>query len=212
MESYIYIPSSTFVSLFVVILGTVIALGGLHMIAPDHWVPLMIVSRKLNYSQYRTYLNAAALGGLHAITSEAIAGIALVIGLVLVRNFLNYLEWASILLLLAVGIYFIVNGYAEKSSEDGYASSSVKSIIAISAFPDFALIPVMLAGSPLPILDIAAMLVVFILISAVSLTIMVMAAAKGFSKALEQLPPRYIDYIMGLVLFLTSAILAFTSF
>ena len=197
-------------SLFILILGTVIALGGLHMIAPDHWVPLMVVSRKMNYSRGKTYVNGAALGGLHAITSEALAGIALVVGVFLVKSFLHYLEIASIALLVIVGIYFIYNGYTEENPEEGYTSSSVKSIIAISAFPDFALIPVMLAASPLPYQDIVVVLSAFILISALSLTVMVMAAAKGISKALENLHPRYIDYIMGIVLFITSAIMAFT--
>lgn len=196
-------------SLFILILGTVIALGGLHMIAPDHWVPLMIVSRKMNYSRGKTYANGAALGGLHAITSEALAGIALVAGLFLVKSFLHYLEIASIILLVIVGIYFIINGYTEENPEKGYTSSSVKSIVAISAFPDFALIPVMLAASPLSYLEIAVVMSIFILISATSLAVMVVAAERGISKALEKIPPRYIDYIMGIVLFLTSAIIAF---
>ncbi len=196
-------------SLFILILGTVIALGGLHMIAPDHWVPLMVVSRKMNYSRGKTYASGAALGGLHAITSEALAGIALVVGVLLVKSFLHYLEIASIILLVTVGIYFIINGYAEENPGEGYTSSSVKSIVSISAFPDFALIPVMLAASPLSYADIAVVMVAFILISAFSLAVMVVAAEKGISRALENMPPRYIDYIMGVVLFITSAIIAF---
>ncbi len=196
-------------SLFLVIVGTVVVLGGLHMIAPDHWVPLMVVSKKLGYSSGKTYAGAAAMGGLHAITSEAVAGIALVAGIFLVKSFLHYLEIASIILLLVVAIYFIVNGYKEEYSDQGYSSSSVRSIIGISAFPDFALIPIMLASSPLSPASISVVLVTFILISALSLMAMVYAAVKGFSKALERVPPRYIDYIMGSVLIITAGILAF---
>lgn len=196
-------------SLFILILGTAVALGGLHMIAPDHWVPLMVVSRKMNYSRGKTYANGALLGGMHAITSEALAGVALVVGVFLVKSFLHYLEIASIILLVVVGAYFIINGYTEETPEEGYTSSSVKSIVAISAFPDFALIPVMLAASPLPFTDIAAVLAAFILISAISLTVMAIVAHKGISGAIEKMPPRYIDYIMGVVLFITSAIIAF---
>lgn len=179
------------------------------MIAPDHWVPLMVVSRKMNYSPRKTYTSAAALGGLHAITSEAVAAIALVVGVFLVRNFLHYLEIASIILLVVVGIYFIVNGYAEENPEGGYSAASIRSIVGISAFPDFALIPIMLASSPLPIISISLVLVTFILVSSISLTFMVYGTARGFSKFLENLPPKYVDYIMGAVLFLTASILAF---
>lgn len=178
------------------------------MIAPDHWVPLMVVSRKMNYSGRRTYFSAIALGGLHAITSEAVAGIGLIVGIFLVKSFLHYLEVASVILLVIVGIYFIANGYTEKNPEESYSLTSVRSIIAISAFPDFALIPIMLASSPLPLLAISTVLVIFIIISALSLVVIIYGAVKGFSKALERLPPRYVDYIMGMVLFATAAILA----
>ncbi len=181
------------------------------MIAPDHWVPLTVVSNRLNYRKGKTLSYAALLGMLHAVTSEAIAGVALLIGVLLVREYITYMEIASILLLIAVGIYFIVNGYVEEEPESGYAVASIKSILAISAFPDFALIPIMLAGSSLSAINIIWILVAFILISTVSLAIMVYASTRGLSKALEKLPPRYIDYIMAGILFLTAGIIAFTS-
>ncbi|MCL4350768.1 MAG: hypothetical protein M1535_04915 [Candidatus Thermoplasmatota archaeon] len=180
------------------------------MLAPDHWVPLMVVSKKLGYSTRKSLGSAAGLGALHALTSEALAGIALIVGLFLVKSFLNYLEFASIALLVIVGLYFIVNGYIETNDEEGYSSSSIRSIVSISAFPDFALIPIMLTSSTLPDLSILAVLAAFALISAISLLIMVYITMKGLSKTLEKVPPRYIDYIMGIILFITSAIIAFT--
>lgn len=196
-------------SLFIVIMGSVLILGGLHMLAPDHWVPLMVVARKLNYTSRKTVASALAMGSLHAITSETVAGIALIVGIFLVGNFLHYLDIASIILLVAVGIYFILNGYTEKNPENGYSTSSIRSILGISAFPDLALVPIMLASSPLPATSVLIVLVAFILVSSFSLAVMVYGAVKGFSRAMETVPPRYIDYVMGAVLFVTAAILAF---
>lgn len=180
------------------------------MLAPDHWVPLMIVSNKLNYSDGKTYANAAGLGALHALTSEAIAGVALIVGILLTKSFLHYLLLSSVILLVIVGVYFIVNGYREEDPGASYSSSSIRSIISVSAFPDFALVPIMLAGSSLNVLSISAVLIAFILISSLSLLFMVYGAARGFSKALERVPPRYIDYVMGVILFVTAGIIAFT--
>lgn len=180
------------------------------MIAPDHWVPLTVVSSRMNYPKRKIYISAALLGMLHAITSEAIAGVALLIGVLLVRSYLTYMEIASVVLLVAVGIYFVANGYTEKEPESGYAVASIKSILAISAFPDFALIPIMLAGSSLSVLNIAWILVAFIIISSISLTIMAYASSRGLSRALEKIRPRYIDYLMGLILFATAGIISFT--
>lgn len=182
------------------------------MIAPDHWVPLTVISGKLNYARKKTLNSAAILGALHAITSEAVGGIALIVGILLVRRYLTYLEIASIVLLVAVGIYFIVNGYTEKDQDTGYAATSLKSILAISAFPDFALIPIMLASSALPVIRIGIILLVFIVVSAISLTIMVYLSTKGVARAIAKLPPRYIDYLMGAILFATGMIVYLSLF
>jgi hypothetical protein len=200
------------VPLFPILLGTVIVLGSLHMIAPDHWVPLTVVSNRLNYRKGKIFGTAAMLGALHALTSEAIAGVALLIGVFLVRQYITYLEAASVILLVAVGVYFILNGYTEDEPESGYATSSVKSILAISAFPDFALIPIVLAASSLSPLNVAWLLLAFIIISAASLTIMVYVSTVGLSRALENIRPRYIDYIMGIILFITAGIIVFLTF
>ena len=197
--------------LFFFLLGTAIVLGGLHMIAPDHWVPLAVVSGKLNYTRRRTYVTAATLGALHALTSEAVAGIVLVIGIILVHRYLEYVDIASIILLFAVGVYFIVNGVMEMDLQDDLSSAPVKSILAISAFPDLALIPIILAGSALPLLEVGLILAVFIIVSSISLTVMSYVSTRGLAGAMENIPPRYIDYVMGLILFATAIIIIFTS-
>lgn len=198
-------------ALFLILLGTVLLLGGLHMIAPDHWVPLTVVSGRLNYSRRKIILSAAMLGALHSVTSEAISGVALVIGILLFRSYITYTEILSVALLAAVGVYFIVNGYTEKEPESGYAIASVKSILAISVFPDFALIPIMLASSALSVPEIALILAAFTIISTVSLTAMAYVSTAGLAMALENVPPRYIDYVMGLVLIATAGIIGITS-
>ncbi|MEM0156233.1 MAG: hypothetical protein QW597_06530, partial [Thermoplasmataceae archaeon] len=147
---------------------------------------------------------------LHSVTSEAIAGVAFVIGILLVRSYITYMEFVSVALLVAVGVYFIANGYMENETESGYAIASVKSVLAISAFPDFALIPIMLASSPLSITNIALILAAFTAISAISLAAMAYVSTAGLSLALKNIPPRYIDYVMGLILFVTAGIIGLT--
>ncbi len=197
---------------FSVLFVAAIVLAGLHMIAPDHWVPITVVSGSLNYSSGKKNTIAAGIGVLHAFTSMAVAGVALLIGFLLVRSYFGYVEVASILLLVGVGIYFIVNGYLEEEEDLRSASLSVKSILAVSAFPDFALIPIMLAASSLSGLQILAILTAFTLVSTLSLTLMVYGTSRGLSKALETVPPKYIDYIMGIILFATAAFLEFIPF
>ncbi len=182
------------------------------MIAPDHWIPLTVVSSRLNYARKKTLNSAAILGALHAITSEAVGGTALIVGILLVKKYLTYLEIASVVLLVAVGVYFIVNGYTEEEQGIEYGAVSFKSILAISAFPDFALIPIMLASSALPVINIGIILLAFIVVSATSLTIMVYASTEGITRAIAKLPPRYIDYLMGAILFATGIVVYLSLF
>lgn len=199
-------------TVFPVLLGAAVALAALHMVAPDHWVPLTVVSKRLEYSPARTYATAAAIGAVHAIISVGVAAVAFAAGIMLVRSYVSYLQTASAILLIAVGVYFIVNGYTEAAEGFDSASGSVRSVLAVSIFPDLALIPILLGGSSLPALQVSVIVLAFVLVSCASLTLMSFGTVAGFSKAVERMPPRYVDYVMGLILFATAAIMEFTVF
>jgi hypothetical protein len=197
--------------LFLFLLGTAVLLGGLHMIAPDHWAPLAAVSWKLKYTRRKTYLTAATLGAIHAITSEAVAGIVLLIGIIFIHSYLTYVDAASIILLFAIGVYFFINGMTEKGLKNEQSNAPVRSVLAISAFPDLALVPIILAGSGLPYFEIVLILIVFVIISSISLTLMSYISTRGLSATMEKIPPRYIDYVMGMILFITAIVIIFVS-
>ena len=79
-------------SLFAAILALAVILAGLHMLAPDHWIPLTVVSTRLRFSHRRTYATAAFLGILHAGTSATLALIALFIGTIVAGRYENILN------------------------------------------------------------------------------------------------------------------------
>lgn len=195
--------------LFYLILIIAIVLAGLHMLAPDHWIPLTVVAGRMNFSRRRTLATAGLLGILHAGTSATVALLALLLGMVLVKIYLNYLQYVSIALLIIVGVYFILNGYRERNSHDNPSSASVTTVLSVSIFPDLALMPLLLSGITLSSVEIGIVIVAFAVISALSLSLMVYGTSKGFSRAVERLPPRYVDYIMGSILFITAALLKF---
>lgn len=197
--------------IFLIILSAAIVLAVLHMIAPDHWVPLTVVSRKFNYSSAKTYEMALLIGILHSAASVAVAVIAFYTGMLLVRDSLYFLYLVSVILLIIVGIYFIVNGYVEKMEDPESSTLSSKSILTVSIFPDFAFIPIMLAASVLSLIQVSAIVTSFILLTCITVVIMTLGAAKGFSRAIEKIQPKYIDYIMGGILFLTAAIITVTT-
>lgn len=192
-----------------VLLGTVSLLAVLHMIAPDHWLPLMAVSSVRKFSGKKTFLISSLLGFIHAGTSIVVGIIALAIGILLVKNYLVLIYFVGIILLILIGIYFIFNGYFEADNLDKFKTSSIKTVLSISVLPDLALIPFIVMGVKLSLTQFVMILILFTVVSSSALPIVVIAASSGFSRIIEKVSPRYVDYMVGLILISTATIIWF---
>ncbi len=58
-----------------------VVVASLHMIAPDHWLPLTALSLKRKYGKGRVLEISAVLGILHGSTSVILSLVALFLGL-----------------------------------------------------------------------------------------------------------------------------------
>lgn len=195
------------VDLFLLMMLVALFVSSIHMVAPDHWLPLSVIASARSYSPSKKYVAAAALGFAHAGTSIAIAIAVFYAGIVLIHQYLGYLILVGQVLLVIVGIYFIINGYREGREEE--TSFTETSAISISAFPDFSLLPMVISAASLSTLQISGILAVFALSSGLSLMAMVFVAEKSLGKALAKIPPKYMDYVIGAVLILTAALVRF---
>ena len=196
-------------TLFLILLLSLILLATFHMIAPDHWVPISLVSSVRKFSHFKKFSFSIIIGALHAFTSVLVALLALAIGLLLIRSFLSYLYDAGEIMLVLVGVYFILNGLHESKEESKFESFTMHSVLVISVFPDFALVPIMISSVPLGIIQVITLLIVFIIVSSFSLTLIVFASSFGIAGTLRNLKPSYLDYLVGAVLFITAAIIRF---
>ncbi len=194
------------VSLYFLLLLVALSVSSLHMIAPDHWLPLTVISSAKSYSPTKKYGVAAGLGFAHAGTSIIVAVAIFYAGLVLIHSYIGYLLLAGEVLLVIIGLYFIINGYRES---EGKTSISETSALSVSAFPDLALLPIVISGATLSGLQIATILLIFFLASGIALTVMVFVAGKGLGKAISRVPPKYMDYLIGGVLIATAVLIRF---
>jgi len=195
--------------LFYLFLGSLIFLAAFHMIAPDHWIPISTISSIKKFSNLKRIVVSILLGVLHASTSVAVAAAAMAIGLAITKSYLSYLYDAGEVLLVMVGLYFILNGLRERKKNQKLETVSTNSALAVSIFPDFALVPILISATPLGFLEISILIIVFVSVSALSLTVIVLVASVGITSAIEKFEPRIIDYVMGIVLFSMVAILRF---
>ncbi len=193
--------------IFFFIIGIASVIAFTHMFAPDHWIPLLAVSSRSNYTGRRTYFTAAAIGLLHASSSIAVALVAFSISMGIAREYVLYFRYGAEILLLAIACYFIINGISEKNAENSGKSASNTTLLSVSVFPDLAFMPLLILAIGLPALQISAIILVFAAVSTFSLVFVVFFSMKGFLRAVKNIPPRYMDYVIAAVLIITSAYL-----
>lgn len=173
------------------------------MVAPDHWLPLSVASARRSLGSRKTLAIAAALGVTHSATSALVAVLVLLVGEV-VAGLVHYLNTAGFILLIVVAVYFFLAGAAEAKAPRTSEHVALGSAVAVSVFPDFALVPLVLLASPYGATYVGQLLAVFAVVSASSLTAVTAAARRGLLKSMERMPPYYSDYAVALILVITA--------
>jgi putative Mn2+ efflux pump MntP len=100
------------------LLGTVGAVGVLHTIVPDHWLPLALMARQGKWSR-RNIAGAAFLAGLgHTLSTLAIGLAVYWAGLAVALRFGHLLAIASSLALIGFGLWIGIAGLREAAAHD----------------------------------------------------------------------------------------------
>jgi hypothetical protein len=186
-----------------VLLTVVVALSALHMLAPDHWIPITIASHRKNFSRMRTLVLAAAIGLGHGVSSAILSLAIAVVGSLFFPSY--YVDLFAVLLLIAVAIYIII-----KATRDANEGTKIESVsVLVSIIPDPALVPFILIANSFGTLYSLTMITAFVLAAVVSVTIVVYLASIGLSKALSKFRPQYVDYLVALALILVAAFVYF---
>jgi hypothetical protein len=182
-----------------VLLGVVIALSAVHMVAPDHWVPLTVTSHRNHLTRSRTYLLASAIGLAHGISSAVLSLVIVLVGSLFFPAY--YVTLFAVLLLLVIAVYVVV-----RATMEARAGTKVGSVsLVVSVIPDPALVPFILVANGFGAEYTYAMLGAFVVTAVASLVSVVLLATMGLSRALSKIRPQYVDYLVGVALFLVAA-------
>ena len=181
-----------------------LTLATLHMIAPDHWMPISIISAKRKYLSAQTDAYSFSIGFAHGLLSALLAlGIAY-LGVSLIGY--NQVRIGSVILLAAVCIYIFANVLKEKKNSESVENTS----LIVSFIPDPAFLPIVLASVIYGGIFVGTLSLLFIFAGGISLMIVTSFARKGMLKALEKVDPVNIDYVVILVLVITAIFIYFT--
>lgn len=107
-----------------ILVGTVAAVGILHTVVPDHWVPLTVIARQRGWSTMETVRAALQAGLGHVLSTLAIAAVVWVAGVAVAQRFGNMVDLASGCALIAFGGWIAFSGWREMRQGGGHRHGS----------------------------------------------------------------------------------------
>src|ERR1700761_9376980 len=85
------------------LIGAVAAVGVLHTIVPDHWVPITLIARQQGWTTAQTASASLKAGTGHILSTLLIALIVWAAGVAFAREFGRYVDIVSVLALIGFG-------------------------------------------------------------------------------------------------------------
>ena len=101
------------------LIGAVAAVGVLHTIVPDHWLPIALIARERGWSKRETARAALQAGTGHILSTLLIALAVWVAGLAFAERFGHVVDLASSLALIGFGGWIAISAWGELHHIDG---------------------------------------------------------------------------------------------
>jgi ABC-type nickel/cobalt efflux system permease component RcnA len=103
------------------LVGSVAAVGVLHTIVPDHWVPITLIARQRGWSGAETARAALMAGTGHVISTLLIALVVWIAGVAVAARFGHVVDTAASLALVLFGGWIATSAWRELGGGHGHA-------------------------------------------------------------------------------------------
>jgi hypothetical protein len=107
------------------LLGAVIAVGVLHTMVPDHWVPITLIARQKKWSKGQTAKAALQAGTGHVVTTLLIALVVWIAGVAIATQFGHLVDTLSSLALIGFGLWIAIGSWMEMHISHGHYHDDV---------------------------------------------------------------------------------------
>ncbi len=97
----------------ILLISSVVVVGILHTIVPDHWVPITLMARQHGWTKKQTATAALKAGTGHVVTTLIIAIIVWIAGVGLATKFGNLVDTISSIALIAFGGWIAIASFWE---------------------------------------------------------------------------------------------------
>ncbi len=95
------------------LLVAVAAVGVLHTVVPDHWVPITLLARQRGWGRTQTARAALGAGAGHVLSTLLIAFLAAIAGLAIAARFGGWIDALSSLALVVFGAVIAISAWRE---------------------------------------------------------------------------------------------------
>jgi len=201
-------------SLLLLLAGGAIALGALHTLAPDHWVPFAALARAQGWSPARTARITALCGFGHVTVSVLLGVLALVFGLEMLKLVGQRMEAVAGILLVAFGMAYAIYGLRRTAGthvhghhhahydhvHDPKRMTPWALFVLFAADPCVAVIPILFAAAPLGALRTAVVVGAYELATIGTMVALVLPAAAAARKITGHWVEHYGDAAAGVVI------------
>lgn len=165
-----------------------LGIGAVHMLAPDHWVPLTVYCHSRQFSSQRSAILAAAGGIAHVAGSLIAMTAAVAVGYAVVTNFAGLTQQVVGASFVIVGIYMAYTGYRAGVAEPRVEASRATKwlVLATASSPELTIFPIYLAASVYGSWGVALSMGAFTVGTVVSIVLTTLAAIHGVGRFLRK--------------------------
>ena len=105
------------------LIGTVAAVGVLHTIVPDHWVPITLIARQRGWSRLQTGRAALLAGAGHVVTTLLIAAVVWIAGVAVAKAFGHVVDILASAALVLFGGWIATSSLLAMRKGEGHGHS-----------------------------------------------------------------------------------------
>jgi hypothetical protein len=188
---------------FVYLIVSIVILASLHMVAPDHWLPLTAISIKRKLNATNSAFIASGIGLAHSILSLVLSFAIILFGMYFFGpgSFKNI----AIVIIAIVCIYMFSNTMIESRRTNRIEDTA----LTVSVLPDPAILPFIVTAGFYGYTGLFYASITFVVVSAASLAFISYSANIGLISRLRDLKPVTIDRVVIIILIVTAIYIYF---
>lgn len=100
------------------LVGSVLLVGVLHTIVPDHWVPITLIARQRGWTRRETARAALKAGTGHVVTTLILASVVWLAGVAVAAKFGHWIDTISSSALIVFGLWIAITSWTDMRAGD----------------------------------------------------------------------------------------------